>query len=142
MRNVFQFDGIVFWVNQDIIHCKLDSQFFTKYNSETTVALLKDTIPSLSHGSYLPLLINVENLERPCALKLFNIISNSSDIKKLVLSRIFVVNSFGLKIILTLNNLIVKQAVPNKIFRNYNSAITFCKNDYLSFNRVTNHNFS
>ncbi|NRD20378.1 hypothetical protein HNV08_09995 [Winogradskyella eckloniae] len=142
MRNVLQLDGVSFWVDQDVIHCKPNSDFFSKYTSRKMIACFSDVIPLLSEGSYLPLLIDVVELERPCALRLFNIISTNSRIKQMVLSRIFVVNSYRFKFILMLNNLLVKQVVPNKIFKNYKAAMKFCKEDYLSFNAVSRHKFS
>lgn len=142
MRSVIQFDGIKFWVDQDIIHCNLDSVFFSKYEKANIEEIFYNAIPILSKGTYMPFLINIENLERPCALKIFNIISKSAQIKRLVLSRIFLVNSIELKVILSLNNIIVKQVVPNKIFRGYDAAVNFCKNDYMIFNEVSEHRFS
>lgn len=142
MRNVIQFDGIKFWVDQDIIHCNLDSVFFKKYERANIEEIFYNSISILTKGMYMPFLINIKGVDRPCALKIFNIISKSAQIKRLVLSRIFLVNSKGLKVILTLNNILVKQIVPNKIFRGYKAAMEFCKNDNMIFNEVSEHRFS
>ena len=142
MRSVIQFDGIKFWVDQDIVHCNLDNGFLMKYENNNIEEIFINAIPILSKGKYMPLMINIEDVDRPYALKIFNVISKSAKIKKLVLSRIFLVNSTGLKVLLSINNLIVKQTVPNKIYRGYNAAIEFCKKDYMIFNEVSEHRFS
>lgn len=142
MNNVIEFDGIKFWVDQDIVHCNLDNVFFKKHKNVNIEELFSNAIPVLSNGKYMPFMVNLEDVERPYALNIFNIISKSSQIKRLVLSRIFLVNSKGLKVILSLNNLIVRQAVPNKIYRSYDAAIKYCKKDYMIFNEVSEHRFS
>lgn len=142
MKNVIEFDGIKIWSEDNIIYCNLNSVFFETYNKSSIEELFCNIIPILSNGTYMPIIINLEHLNRPYALRIFYVISKSAVIKKLVLSRIFLVNSLELKLILSLNNILVRQIVPNKIFRRFDAAYKFSKNDFKIFNTVSQQAFS
>ncbi|MUU77482.1 hypothetical protein [Winogradskyella endarachnes] len=142
MKNVIEFDGIKFWVDQNTIHCDLNTVFFKTFDSAIIEELFCDILPLISNGTYMPIIVNLESLNRKNALRIFRIISKSAVIKKLVLSRIFLVDSLKLKLVLSLNNILVKQVVPNKIYTDFNTAHEFCKNDFKIFNTVSQQAFS
>ncbi len=139
MRNVIQFDGIMFWVDQNIIYCKLNAVLLKNHQNADIEEIFYNAISILSNGTYLPILINLEEMSNSNSLKIFKIISNSALIKSLVLSRIFLVRSTGLKLMLSLNNIVLNRIVPNKIFKDFNLAIKYCNTDYMDFNRVSKH---
>ncbi len=137
MRSAIQFDGVDFWVDQNIIFCKFTTGFF-KNNQKTSIEeIFYNAIPVLSNGKYMPILISLEEIGSSSSLKIFKIISNSALIKTTVLSRIFLVRTKGLKVMLSLNNIVINRDVPNKIFKDFNLAIRYCKKDYMVFNKVS-----
>jgi len=137
MRNVIQFDGIMFWVDQNIIYCKLNPVFLKNHEKSNVEDIFYNAISILSNGRYLPILISLEEMDSTSSLRTFKIITNSNLIKTLVLSKIFLVRSISSKIMLSLNNVVANKIVPNKIFKDFNSANKYCQNNYMSFNRVS-----
>ncbi|OIQ22285.1 hypothetical protein [Lacinutrix sp. MedPE-SW] len=137
MRNELQFDGIIFWVENNIIYTNLNSKFFESYQKKDVEDIFYNSISFLSNGNYLPILIQLDHVNTYNTLSLFKTISTSKTIKNLVLSRIFLVNSLGKKALLSLYNILDNQIVPNKVYTDYNMAVRYCNNDYLFFNNVS-----
>nr|WP_321227999.1 hypothetical protein [uncultured Psychroserpens sp.] len=137
MRNVIQFDGIKFWVDENIIHCKLKKEFFKNYQKENIEEIFYNSISIVSNGNYMPILFNLENISILNSLKIFRLISNSFQMRRLVLPRIFLVQSNNLKLLLTLKNDVSIHAVTNKFFSDFDLAIKYCENDYTVFNNVS-----
>lgn len=137
MRNELQFDGIIFWVENNIIYTNLNSKFFESYQKKDMEDIFYNSISFLSNGNYLPILIQLDHVNTYNTLSLFKTISTSKTIKNLVLSRIFLVNSLGKKALLSLYNILDNQIVPNKVYTDYNMAVRYCNNDYLFFNNVS-----
>ncbi len=137
MRNVIQFDGIKFWVDQNIIYCNLDADFFENHQKANIEEIFYNAISILYNREYMPFLINLEQISYYNSLKIFKLISNSGPINTLVLSRIFLVRSIGLKVVLSLHKIVVNRVFQNKIHTDFNLAIKYCNNDYMVFNKAS-----
>lgn len=137
MRNVIQFDGIKFWVDKNIIHCKLYTGFFKNYQKINIEDILFNSISILSNGNYMPILINLEQISNSNSLKFFKLISNSDLMKTLVLSRVYLVQSAGLKVLLSLHKNNSNQFISNKIYKDFNLAIESCYKDYMVYNKLS-----
>ncbi len=137
MRSVIQFDGIKFWVDQNIIYCKLNPDFFEKHQKENIEDIFFNAISILYNREYMPFLIDLAQISNSNSLMLSKLIANSGPINSLVLSRIFFVRSKGLKVMLSLSNIIGNWVFPNKIHTDFNLAIKYCNNDYIVFNKAS-----
>ncbi|GAA4241457.1 MULTISPECIES: hypothetical protein [Winogradskyella] len=137
MRDVIQYDGIKLWVDNDVIRCKLSPAFFKTYDKTRTEEALYNAISTLYDREYKPLLLDLKQLNSSDSIEIFILISNSVSINTLVLSRVFLVRSTSLKILLAINNITGNKVVPNKIHTDFNVALAYCQNNYQIFNRVS-----
>lgn len=126
MKNEILLGGIKFWVDQNVIHCKIYKSFNVTSRGKDTEEIFFNAITILSNGKCMPLLINMCEIDYSLSIKTFKYISANSLIKTAVLSKTFLVNSFLLKIYLGIYNFIGDPLVPNAIFKDFNSAIFYC----------------
>ena len=114
------------WIDQDIIHCvfKNDQDIYEIYSNLEVIFL--NTIPVLSKGKYMPLMIDLKHVKNNIAIKLFKSLANNRLIEESVLSTTFLVRSFGLKIFLDIYDFLNNAILPHKICVNYSSAVHYC----------------
>jgi hypothetical protein len=134
MRNDIQFDGIKFWVDENIIHCTLDNDFLQKHSYIGIQEVFYNGISILSNGKYLPILINLEHVGFSDTIKIFKFLSICSLIKSLVISKTFMVDTMSLKVILSIYNISSDPVVPNRVCRDLDVALKHCKKENLVFN--------
>ena len=127
-------DNINIWIDQDIIHCvfKNDQDIYEIYSNLEIIFL--NTIPILSKGKYMPLMIDLKHVQNKIAIKLFKSLSNNRLIEESVLSTTFLVRSFALKVFLDIYDFLNNAILPHKICINYYSAIQFCDHKIKAFN--------
>lgn len=134
MSNFIEFDGIRFWVDQNIIYCELNEDFDFQSLKGGVSEIFDNAITSLSNGKYLPILINLKLVRNTDAIKLFKFFSQNSSINTSVLSKAFVVRTFGLQSLLTFCGVALSNIVPNKIYNDIDMAISYCNERYMVFN--------
>lgn len=119
-------DNINIWIDQDIIHCvfKNDQDIYEIYSNLEIIFL--NTIPILSKGKYMPLMIDLKHVQNKIAIKLFKSLSNNRLIEESVLSTTFLVRSFALKVFLDIYDFLNNAILPHKICVNYSSAVQHC----------------
>ncbi|NRD20377.1 hypothetical protein HNV08_09990 [Winogradskyella eckloniae] len=137
MSNIIQYEGIKLWVDQDVIHCKINPDFFKSYNRIRTEKALFNAITFLYDKKYMPFLIDMKQLRGTHAVEIFMLISKSVPINTLVISRVFLVRTTSLNVILALNNITNKRVVPNRIYTDSNLALRYCHKDYQFFYNVS-----
>ncbi|WP_040282138.1 hypothetical protein [Psychroserpens damuponensis] len=133
MRNVIQFDGIKFWIDQNVICCKLNTGFFKNHQWVDIDDIFYNAISILSKGRYLPILISFGEINNSNSLKTFNVLSNGKLMRTLDLPRVFLVHSSSLKMLLSLHHNIGHRISPTKIFKDFNRAIAYCNNEHLVY---------
>ena len=133
MKDEIKLDGIKFWVEEDIIFCKIKSDFFESYNKTDVQDIFYNTISILSPGKYMPFLIDLKGVSCFNAIKLFKNLAFNGEVRRLILSQIFLVRSMGVKVILIFFSLIKKPFFYNKICSNREFAIKFCIKDNMVF---------
>jgi hypothetical protein len=137
MRNAIRFDEIEFSIDQNIIQCNFNADLFKKYQKVDIEEIFYNGISVLSNGKYMPILINLENISSTNSIKIFRFLSNSAIIKEIVLSKIFFVRSVGLKVVLSLYNIVSDPIVPIKVCNDYTLAVKCCNKDYSAFNTIS-----
>ena len=137
MNEVIQNDGIKLWEDQNIIRCKLSPVFFKTYDKTNREEALYNAISALYDRQYKPLLLDFKQLNSTDSIEVFILISNSISINTLVLSRVFLVRSTSLRILLAINNITGNKVVPNKIHTDFNVALAYCQNNYQIFNNAS-----
>lgn len=134
MENSTYADDINIWMDQDIIHCEFnnDVDIYEMYSNLELILL--DTIPVLSKGKYMPLIIDLKRVKNNIAVKLFKSLSNNRLIEESVLSTTFLVRSFGLKVFLDIYDFLNNAILPHKICIDYNIAVKYCDHKIKVFN--------
>lgn len=140
MKNEIQINNIKFWVDQNIIYCKLYNNSEVNYSYNDFENLFHESISKLSNGTYLPIIFNFKEIDNPLLVKLFKLLSNNPKIKNAVLSKAFLVKSYKQKILLSFYVLFSDSNVPNLIFKNSNSAIQYSDQNYAVFNSKNSDN--
>lgn len=127
-------ENINIWIDQDIIHCEFnnDQDIYDMYSNLEVIFL--NTIPVLSKGKYMPLMIDLKRVKNKIAVKLFKSLSNNRLIEESVLSTTFLVRSFGLKVFLDIYDFLNNAILPHKICIDYNSAVLYCDHKIKVFN--------
>lgn len=134
MKSVIQFDGAKFWVDDNIMFCKLSQDFFSNYDTDQAKEIFFEVVSILYNGTHKPFLIDLGDVGNADAYKAFRILSNCPRIKKQVLSKVFYVNSSLLKNIFAIFSFLVGKDVLNKTYSDYNLAVAHCNNDYMAYN--------
>ncbi|MCF7559923.1 hypothetical protein L3X39_04675 [Sabulilitoribacter multivorans] len=132
MKNEIVIDNIKFWVDQNIIHTSINGKIDKKFLEIEDIFV--EVILALTVGNFKPLLIDLTTISKLNAINLFKILSRSSQIKTLVLSKSFLVQSYDLKLLLDLYNFGNETIVPNKISTKYSHAVKYCNQSYEQFN--------
>ena len=134
MKNEVLTDGIKFLVDQNIIYCYINSNFNEHKIGVELEETFSHAILKLSDGKYIPLLINMTELNFLVSLKMFRYLSKNKLIKTLVLSKTFLVQTSLLKFLLCIYCLTIESIVSIRVFNFYTSAIRDCKKKYMEFN--------
>ncbi|XMO85049.1 hypothetical protein AAFN75_09645 [Algibacter sp. AS12] len=134
MENVRKCNKAKFWLDEGILFCKFERGECTKEFSEEFLEEYVNTITSISGGSYFPLLVDLRILKEKEAFTVIQVIANNLELKSAILSKAFVVNSYFIQLALVALRKIYDPIIPNKIFKNYNNAI--------SYSLETNHFFN
>ncbi len=134
MNNLIEFDGIKFWVDQNIIYCELHKDFDFPSLKGGISEIFDNAITTLSNGKYFPILINLKELGNIDCIKLFKFFSQNTLINTSVLSKAYVVRTIGLKSLLTIYAFVFSNVVPNKIYNDMDMAIINCNEKYMLFN--------
>ena len=136
MKKGMLIDDLSFWEDNNIIYCKINSDFKANSIDESIEEIFYKAISILSRGKYMPVLIDMRLLNFSNSIKLFKFLTSNKDIKELVLSKTFLVDSYVLKLILVVYSFIYNPIIPDTIFKNIELAIKKCHKNNLVFNAL------
>lgn len=129
-------DNIKFWVDQNIIYCKIYDGFEINSLLKDAELIFYNGISTLSKGKYMPVIINMREIDYTFSIKIYKFLSNSTLLNSIVLSKAFLVHRLGLKILLSIYNFTSDPVVPSEIFNNQNLATQHCNRDHRVFNQL------
>ncbi len=137
MKSEIQLEGIKFWVDENIIYCKINSDFIIDNQKKDIEEIFYNGISLLTQRKYMPMLINMEQISSSNSIKIFKILAQSQSVRGLILSQIFLVKSIGLKVCLIIHNIIKKPFFINKICDDFDVAVKYCNMDNKVFNSLS-----
>lgn len=137
MKNELFIGNFKFSVDQNIIFCTIYNGFDENSNWGEIDGIFLDAVTTLSKGKLLPLFIDLSKIDHSLSIKFFKFISNNFTLKKIVLSKTFLVNTYKLKIVLFVYNFTYNLIIPNAIFKNHNLAIKNCIKNHKKFKRLS-----
>ncbi|QXP59360.1 hypothetical protein [Olleya sp. HaHaR_3_96] len=129
-------DNFKFWVDHNVIYCKIFNDFDGVSDVEDVDNIFLNAIFRLSRDVHMPILFNLEELNSATSIKVFRYLSKSRLLKSLALSKTFLVNSYKLKLLLDLHSFMCNPSIPDLIFKDFNAAIKYCKNDNRAYNSL------
>ena len=127
-------ENINFQIDQNIIYCEFQNNFESQYSYSNIEIIFSNAIQTLSNDKYMPMLINLQQLNFRDSIRLFKFLSSNTAIKKVVLSTTFLVRSFGLKVFLDFYDFLNNTILPHKICINLSTAIKYCEHKIKVFN--------
>jgi hypothetical protein len=136
MKDEILVDNIKFWVDQNIIYCKLYGDFDDNYFESVFENVFTNAITKLSDGKYMPVLFNLREIDNLQTIKIFKRLSNNALIKSSVLTKTFLVRSLVLKVILSCCDLAKNPNDLNKICTDKDLAIKHCIKNNKVFNAI------
>lgn len=119
-------EGMQLWIESNIIHCLVQKDFNTEKLGMATTQNLTNTIRVLSNGKYMPLLMDLSEMGNYRTLQLYHYFSPCSPVDICVKSRIFLVRSCPLNMLLDLFCLVNGNAFWNTIYHKMEEAINRC----------------
>lgn len=136
MENERLVNNFKFWVDKEIIHCKIFNNFDGTKEIDDLENIFLNQIFKLSGDVHMPILFDMEDLSFTNAIKVFKFLSNNTLIKSLVLSKTFLVHSLPSQISLNIQSFLCNPGAPDLIFKNSKSAVKFCINDTRTYNSL------
>ncbi|AEH02651.1 hypothetical protein [Lacinutrix sp. 5H-3-7-4] len=136
MNNIIQFNGIEFYVNREVILCKIYPSFFTSYNEHDIEEIFYNAVSILNFRNDMPLLLNLDQVSSLNAVNIFRLISNSAAINALNFSRIFISRSQGLKSIFSYRGSLGDQNIVVEPYSENSLAIVYAENKSRVFNKL------
>tara|TARA_R110002073_G_scaffold174557_6_gene331773 strand:+ start:4835 stop:5248 length:414 start_codon:yes stop_codon:yes gene_type:complete len=137
MKNDIQLEGIKFWVDENIIYCKISTDFIIDNQEKNIEEIFYNGISQLNQRRYMPMLINMQQISSSNSIKIFKKLAQSHSVRGLILSQIFLVKSISLKVCLIVHNIIKKPFFINKICDDFNVALKYCNMDNKVFNSLS-----
>lgn len=137
MRSEIQLDDMKFWVDENIIYCKINPDLSKDYQKIDIEEIFYNGISILSNGRYLPIIIDLDRVGYSDTIKIFKFLAHNNIVRSLILSQIFLVKSISLKIILSIYNFNKKPFFFNKICSDINIATKYCNKDNMVFNSIS-----
>ena len=122
-------NNVNFSVNQSIIYCKINNDFYRNYKKNETEEALYNTIYELSHGSNKSILINLEEVSFLNSIRIFKLLTRDRHLRSLILTQVFLVRSTFLKIILSLYNFNNNPIGEIKFSDDFGKAIYYCNKE-------------
>lgn len=141
MRNEILIEDIKFWVDQNIIYCKIYDGVEALNLEKDAELIFFNAISALSKGKYMPVIINMREMSYALSVKIYKFLSNSTLLNSIVLSKAFLVHRFGLKALLSIYNFTSNPVVPSEIFKNQTLAIQHCNRDHRVFNQLNGNRY-
>ena len=136
MRNEIRINNIKFWVDQNIIYCKFYNDFDRGYFGNGFEDMFYEAISILSNETYLPIIFDFRTINTSLSIKLFKLLSNTSKIKSVVLSNVFLVKNQRQKFMLSFYIMFCDSNVPNLILKEPDLAIEYSNYNYALFNSI------
>ncbi|WP_308993204.1 hypothetical protein QLS71_008235 [Mariniflexile litorale] len=125
-----------FWLKEGVLFCRFIRGECKKEFSQEFLDEHIKAITTLSNGRYYPLLIDLRQLNENYAFSVVKIIANNPELKSVILSKSFVVNSCFVQFVLVVLKRIDDPVIPNKVFRNYDTAIEYSLETNHFFNAI------
>jgi hypothetical protein len=134
MSNLIKCKKAEFWLEEGVLFCEfIPEECKNDFKQEFIKDFLK-SIATLSNGRYFPLLIDLRQLNDKLAFSVVKLLTKNPELKSLILSKSFVVNSFFLQFGLIVLKGVQNPIIPNKIFRSYENAVKYSLETNYIFN--------
>ncbi|WP_339712851.1 hypothetical protein [uncultured Kriegella sp.] len=133
MKNIIQFDGVKFWMYQNIIHCEINKDFDYQWLKGNISRIIPKVTRLLSNGKYLPLLIDLTKVSNVAAIKIFVLLSPYSLLNKSVLSWSFLARSAIQKMILLVCRVDSGNYVSSNVYKDIDKATRYCSTRFKIF---------
>ena len=133
-NETIQLERTKFWVDNGILFCEILNLDPARNLNEDTVESYIQTVSKLCNGKKMPFLIDLRNTHGTFLSTAAKKLANSSELSKLGLAEVFVVNSLKIELLIISYKRIYEPIIPFKIFKNYNEALTFSINTKNSAN--------
>lgn len=124
--NKIELEGIVVWEQSNIIYCKVKKDFNLTTLSTQRIHNFINGVKLVSKGKYLPLLINLTEIDSYRVVKMFQFFSPCAPVDLSVRSRSFIVKSFFTRIALSLFCIVTGNAFWDSIYDDRDKATGFC----------------
>lgn len=134
MKREILIEDIKFWVDQDIIYCKFYNGFDETFLNTDLENVFEAAITKLSDGKYRSIILNLRDIDHQLSVKVFKFLSSNALIKSLVLSKVFIVRTYNLKVLFSIYCFTKKAVLPIKIYKNFDLANKFCNEIDMEFN--------
>ncbi|MFD2543394.1 hypothetical protein ACFSSB_13760 [Lacinutrix gracilariae] len=137
MKDEILINNIKFWLDQNIIYCKLYDDSVVDFTCKGYEELFCKAISILSDGSYLPVIFDLSEVSSSVSVKLFKLLSNNCKIRGCVLSKVFLVKNYKQKVLLSYYMLFSDTKVPNLVFKDLSLAERYSHQYYDVFNSIS-----
>jgi hypothetical protein len=115
----------IFRIEDHVLYCEFISKKCSKEFKENHLEKYLKAIATMSNGRYYPLLIDLRDFNVAFIFSVVRVLAKNQELKSIILSKSFVVNSSFLQFVFILFMRINDPVIPNKIFTNYHKAIRY-----------------
>jgi len=134
MSNLVKCKKAEFWLEEGVLFCELIPEKCKNDFEQDFIDDILKAIATLSNGRYFPLIIDLRQLNDKLAFSVVKLLTKNPELKSLILSKSFVVNSFFLQFVLIVLKGVQNPIIPNKIFRSYENAVKYSLETNYIFN--------
>ncbi|MFY0713283.1 hypothetical protein J1D01_06375 [Seonamhaeicola sp. NFXS20] len=119
IEEIIILENAMFWIDDSkFLHCKFTNN---DSNSKLNYGLVKryiNAISKLCKGKSMPFIIDVRNARGTFSISAAKLVANSPELIKLRISEAFVVNTIGVRLLITAYKRIYNPITPFGVFKN------------------------
>ncbi len=125
MTKQIQLDRVKFWIDNGVLFCKVQNSNNGQVIKKDNINDYVKAIAALSCGEYYPLLIDFRDVDNKDTIAQVRLLANNTELKSVILSKSFVVNSAFMQFMLVVLHGIYDPIIPNKVFKSFESAFQY-----------------
>ncbi|MFD2824665.1 hypothetical protein ACFS5M_13365 [Lacinutrix iliipiscaria] len=126
-KNSIQLGSARFWTDvRNIIYCEFEDSMTYCHLDIESVKLYINTIVKLCNGKAMPFLIDLRNIRFTFSNEAVSFLAQSSLLKTLIISEVFILNSIGTKLLISAYKRIFDPIIPYSIFSDITLAQQYC----------------
>lgn len=127
MENLIEIGYAKFWTDNNILYCQFNNDSPKLKLKPERVALYIDAITKLCKGKAMPFLIDLRNSRGTYCSSAANLFAKSPALIKLRMSEAFILNSIGIKLLITSYKRLYDPLTPFSVFANMAEAEAYCR---------------